>query len=148
MWLYKLSKVEERRDFLRERKACWHCGSRYWHTKKNPHKCQWKAGKLNARCTFESNGKRCIRSAAMCFEHKDNASEELIDWLKAHNIKFAVNIIMLSTVNTPSQEAFNTDEYYAEIGSKMNKGNKICMKTKISSLLSERLFKLVNLPCR
>ena len=26
--LYKLSKVEERRDFLRERKACWHCGSR------------------------------------------------------------------------------------------------------------------------
>ena len=85
---------------------------------------------MDARCTFESNGKRCIRSAAMCSEHKENASEGLVDWLKAHNVKFFVNTFMLSAIETPPQESFDSDEYYTELGSKINKGNKICMKTK------------------
>ena len=123
--LYRLQKVDDRKSFLRERKACWNCGYK-WSPK---HRCQWKNGKIKARCTYQSNGNRCFRSAACCEEHKDHASDELKDWLKTHNVKLSFNMILLATDDTVTDKSFNSDDFYNRLESQFNK-NKFTAKPK------------------
>ena len=108
--LYKLSKVDERIEFLKKRRSCFLCGLAPYYSKKNKHVCSWKNGKLNARCTnVDAQGERCNRAAALCNKHKDNATDTLKDWLLSLNIKFTANMIV-----TSFEILSSNDSYYEE----------------------------------
>ena len=94
--LYKLTTVEDRENFLRERRGCFKCGKTPFIVKnQKKHFCVWKNGKMDARCTGKSpTGGRCWKAAAMCTDHPDNATDVLKDWLQAQKITFTVNIIV------------------------------------------------------
>ena len=127
--LYKLSTVEERQNFLRERRACFRCGrSPFLVRNQGKHICNWKDGKMNARCLGKvATGARCWNGAAMCLEHPDNASDILIDWLKAQKIQFTVNVIVASS----DTSQFCTDEdYYDRLMSEMNTDSSHKINTK------------------
>ena len=123
--LYKLSDVEERESFLRERRDCFKCGKMPFLVKnQKKHFCTWKNGKMDARCTGKSSsGGRCWKGAVMCTEHQDNASDVLKNWLQALKIKFTVNVIV---ANVESD-----DSYYERLRSKLSsnpRADKSCTK--------------------
>ena len=126
--LYKLIQVSEREAFLRERRACFKCGKSPFSVKVGKmHLCSWKNGKMSARCLGKhSSGGRCYKAAAMCADHKDNASDVLLDWLQAQRIKFTVNMIMVSqNLGTPSN-------YYDDLKSKLEQQENSVVKSRLS----------------
>ena len=93
--LYKLTTLEERHNFLRERKACFRCGVSPYYVKDGKHRCDWRRGKISGRCTGRNDeGFRCGKAAAMCNNHSENAMSELLSWLQDCKVKFTVNIIV------------------------------------------------------
>ena len=116
--LYKLSTVEERETFLRERRACFRCGKTPFMVKnQGKHYCSWKNGKMDARCCGKvSSGARCWKGAALCIDHPNNASDILKDWLTAQRIKFTVSVVVSSS------ESLCVDEdrdYYQQLRSEI-----------------------------
>ena len=90
--LYKLSSVQEREEYLKSIRSCIKCGAHFKFDKRNPHKCKWSAEKVQAvMCQDQTGGSQCRKGAAMCLEHKDNASQHLRSWLAQFKLKFFVN---------------------------------------------------------
>ena len=92
--LYKLRTVEERKNFLYERRLCMKCGQDYFKNKSTHEKfrCFLKSSLTAVKCTKP----RCNFGAATCPSPKhqgSNASQELKDWLDAKNIKTTVSTI-------------------------------------------------------
>ena len=116
---YKLKSVEEREAFLRERRAYFRCGiSPFLLKNQGKHICNWKNGKMDARCTGKvSSGARCWKAAGMCLDHPDNATDVLKDWLNAQRIKFTVSV-SLTNVDTLHPDA--DDSYYEQLMSEMS----------------------------
>ena len=84
--LYKKKTKDERLEWLKSKKSCFLCGSRYvWTTETygTKHKCDWmKAAKRIAKCKFEP----CKSAAITCGNHTNNMKAELTDWLKSAKI--------------------------------------------------------------
>ena len=59
---------------------------------KRRHKCDWSNGRDKIKCT-EAN---CTYAAATCKEHTDNASQELLSWLRRNSIKFVAETIVVN----------------------------------------------------
>ena len=81
--LYEISEVADRTKLLRAHKLCFKCGNSFSGSFSRPHRCYWK-GKFKAKCTE----KNCWKAAALCKEHSDNASSELLAWLNGNDVKF------------------------------------------------------------
>ena len=76
--LYKLASKDERIEWLKERRLCFKCGLSF----KKFHECRWNR-RRNAQCTVQN----CKSGAATCpRSHKQNLSNELIDWLKNNRV--------------------------------------------------------------
>ena len=131
--MYKLSSVEERENFLRERRACFRCGKAPFIVKNQKHYCSWKNGKMDARCLGKvASGARCWKGAALCAEHPDNASDVLKDWLTAQRIKFTVSVVVSNVNNFHS----NTDnDYYEQLRAEMTVENEV---TKVNHKPNDR----------
>ena len=103
--LYELATVDERKDFLKERKLCFKCGrsSDEDHTRLASGKgymCEKDnlVATLPVRCTerFGQN-KRSRYSVATCDRHAPgNASRELINWLDKNKIKSTIASIFVA----------------------------------------------------
>ena len=95
--LYKLHTIDERLEFLKERRLCFKCGEAFTPTSPaSPpstwHKCKWDEHKnlKYVRCTNTP----CNYGAATCKDHHGgNASQELKDWLQNKGIKTTVTSI-------------------------------------------------------
>ena len=130
--LYKLKSVEERETFLRGRRACFRCDkSPFLLKNQGKHICNWKGGKMDARCLGKvSTGARCWKGATMCLDHADSASDVLKDWLNAQRIKFTVSVVVANVTTTPID---SDDEYYEQLRSEMfteSNVNKVNVKAK------------------
>ena len=76
--MYKLASRDERIEWLKERHLCFKCGLSF----KRNHECRWNRRRF-AQCTVQN----CKSGAATCpRNHKQNLSNELIDWLKANKV--------------------------------------------------------------
>ena len=79
--LYHMKAVDERLAFLKSKKTCVKCGSRW---SKN-HKCQWNGKKGFAKCVAIN----CKNGAIVCKAHgsSSNVSSNLKGWLVKNNVK-------------------------------------------------------------
>ena len=95
--VYKLHTIEERIQFLKERRLCFKCGEAIRFNKSPPrnwHVCRWSNNKYltlePVKCTKDA----CKIGAATCKDHQGgNASKELKDWLNNKGIKTTVTSI-------------------------------------------------------
>ena len=135
--LYKVTQVLDRESFLRERRACFRCGKSPFIIKGGKrHICSWKNGKMGARCTGKySSGGRCLKAAAMCTEHDENATDILLDWLKSQRIIFAVNMILVNNGILSK----DPDSFYENIRNKVASQDKSVTKVRSSPRNRESL---------
>ena len=109
--LYKIKKIDERVELMKENKLCFKCGSPFKRNKNRiMHMCSWKDGKKSAKCT----GAKCWNAAAMCNNHSDNASQELMDWLGKNNTKFIAEVVIASPPRVNCQVNLNLNETEAK----------------------------------
>ena len=106
-----MKKIDERVELMKENKLCFKCGSPFKRNKNRiMHMCSWKDGKKSAKCT----GAKCWNAAAMCNNHSDNASQELMDWLGKNNTKFIAEVVIASPPRVNCQVNLNLNETEAK----------------------------------
>ena len=114
--LYKLDTVSRRKDYITSMKCCLLCGSfpppKF--KKDKTHSCYWNSEKFEAKCTGISNDKSCSTPAALCTDHKNNASPALKAWLARNNMKFSVGMIMYTKSQESVKKTFVPNVDYAE----------------------------------
>ena len=108
--LYKLKKIEERVELMKENQLCFKCGSSFKRIRNKTHLCSWKNGKNNARCTVP----KCGSAAATCRYHNDNASQELKDWLGRNNTKFIAEVVFASPPHVNCEASLNLNKAEAK----------------------------------
>ena len=113
--LYETRKIDERRSLLYNNKLCLRCGEIFVWAKrgKQKHKCSWNVDKLKAKCTE----KGCRVAAAVCKDHSNNASPELLDWLRRNSVKFVAETVFvrIPQVNEFTQRGKRKNSFDAKL---------------------------------
>ena len=112
--LYNLKEIEQRMNFLTEKKLCLNCGYELSdHNKKNFCPKDRFYQTMPVRCKFkmkEKDGKKkqCLFAAAVCPDHSsNNARPELLDWINSKNIRTSVSSVVYNTSTNNKDPIFN-----------------------------------------
>ena len=113
--LYETKEIDQRKTWLYNNKFCTRCGDIYVSGRKvrQKHRCSWKDDKYKAKCTE----KGCRFAAAVCKNHSNNASQDLLNWLQRNSVKFVAETIFvrIPQVNEFTQKGKKRNSFDAKL---------------------------------